>query len=37
LINYISLEEYGKKISVLFVEDDENIIKEMGFFTRRYI
>jgi len=31
LINYISLEEYGKKISVLFVEDDENIIKEMGF------
>lgn len=31
MINYISLEEYGKKISVLFVEDDEHIMKEMGF------
>lgn len=31
LIDYISLEEYGKKISLLFVEDDENISKEMGF------
>lgn len=30
-MDYISLEKYGKKISVLFVEDDENIIKEMGF------
>ncbi|AXX95267.1 response regulator transcription factor [Arcobacter ellisii] len=31
MIDYISLEKYGKKISVLFVEDDENIVKEMGF------
>ncbi len=31
LIDYISLEEYGKKINILFVEDDEGISKEMGF------
>lgn len=31
MIDYISLEEYGKKINILFVEDDEGISKEMSF------
>lgn len=30
MIDYVFLEEYGKKISVLFVEDDENIANEMS-------
>lgn len=31
MLDYILLEKYGKKISVLFVEDDDNLRKEMGF------
>lgn len=30
MIDYVFLEEFGIKISVLFVEDDEGISKEMG-------
>ena len=28
MVDYILLEEYAKNKSVLFVEDDENILKE---------
>lgn len=31
MLDYILLEKYGKEISVLFVEDEENLQKEMGF------
>lgn len=31
MLDYILLEKYGKKISVLFVEDDDSLRKEMGF------
>jgi DNA-binding response OmpR family regulator len=34
MIDYIFLEEYGSKISVLFVEDDMGIAKEMGLLLR---
>jgi DNA-binding response OmpR family regulator len=30
MIDYVFLEEYGKKISVLFAEDDINISRELG-------
>lgn len=29
MIDYISLEKYAKDISILFVEDDKSIAKEM--------
>lgn len=31
MIDYIALEKYGRELSVLFVEDDEGISKEMNF------
>lgn len=31
MIDYIALEKYGRELSVLFVEDDECILKEMTF------
>ena len=31
MIDYIALEKYGRELSVLFVEDDESISKEMNF------
>ncbi|RXJ85456.1 response regulator transcription factor [Arcobacter cloacae] len=31
MLDYILLEKYGKKISVLFVEDDDSLRKEMSF------
>jgi DNA-binding response OmpR family regulator len=34
MIDYIFLEEYGSKISVLFVEDDMGIAKEMGLLLK---
>lgn len=34
MIDYILLEKYGKQISVLFVEDDEDLLKEMGFLLK---
>ena len=34
MVDYIFLEEYGSKISVLFVEDDMGIAKEMGLLLK---
>uniref|UniRef100_UPI004047B2DF response regulator transcription factor n=2 Tax=Aliarcobacter sp. TaxID=2321116 RepID=UPI004047B2DF len=34
MIDYVFLEEYGKKISVLFVEDDLGISKEMSLLLK---
>ncbi|MEZ4694429.1 MAG: response regulator transcription factor [Aliarcobacter sp.] len=31
MLDYVLLEKYGKKISVLFVEDDDSLRKEMSF------
>mgnify|MGYP000432715001 CR=1 FL=1 len=34
MIDYVSLEEYAKDVSILFVEDDIQISKEMELFLR---
>ena len=34
MIDYVSLEEYAKNISILFVEDDISISKEMELLLK---